>query len=59
MDAVGALLDSDTFDARIKCLNSFDEFLDDGIEVSTRLMILTLMSIKPRFVVICLQVTEV
>ena len=58
MDAVCTFLDPDTSDCRIEFTYAMNEFLNDGIKVSTRFHILTLMIIKPRFVVIRFKLTE-
>ena len=59
MNAVCALLDANTLHRRIKLHYSINEFLDNGVEMSTRLLILTLMSIEPRLIVVRLQRAEI
>ena len=58
MDAVCALLDSDSFDGWIKCRYSIQELLYDNIEMGTRPLILTLMGVEPRLIVISLEILE-
>jgi hypothetical protein len=58
MDTVCAFLDSDATDGRIKGHNAFYQFLNDGVEMSARLLVLTFVSIEPWLVVVNLKIPE-
>ena len=58
MDTVCAFLDSDATDGRIKGHNAFYQFLNDGVEMSARLLVLTFVSIEPLLVVVNLKIPE-